>query len=119
MRISPPNSRNTCGFFSPDGRVLIFASTAGKEDPTEPAGGLPAAGGQLPVGFPERHGDLPRRRLAGRALTAAQRRPQVDLAKPEHPITNNDAYDAEGAFSPGRQVDRVSAPAATATQSST
>src|SRR4051812_28945928 len=30
-RISPPNSRNTCGFFSPDGGSLIFASTAGKE----------------------------------------------------------------------------------------
>src|SRR5690242_9096317 len=29
VRISPPNSRNTCGFFSTDGKSLIFASTAG------------------------------------------------------------------------------------------
>src|SRR5215831_8988938 len=27
IRISPEPSRNTCGFFSPDGKSLIFAST--------------------------------------------------------------------------------------------
>ena len=32
IRISPQPSRNTCGFFSPDGRSFIFSSTAGKED---------------------------------------------------------------------------------------
>ena len=31
IRISPEDSRNTCGFFSPDGNSIIFASTAGKE----------------------------------------------------------------------------------------
>ena len=31
VRVSPAGSKNTCGFFSPDGRSLIFASTAGKE----------------------------------------------------------------------------------------
>ena len=36
IRVSPDDSRNTCGFFSPDGRTLIFGSTAGKEDPAEP-----------------------------------------------------------------------------------
>ena len=30
VRISPENSRNTCGFFSPDCSSLIFASTANK-----------------------------------------------------------------------------------------
>ena len=35
VRISPKNSRNTCGFFSPDGNSLIFGSTSGKEDPGE------------------------------------------------------------------------------------
>ncbi|HWP39834.1 MAG TPA: hypothetical protein VNL70_02825, partial [Tepidisphaeraceae bacterium] len=29
IRISPHNSRNTCGYFSPDGNSLIFSSTAG------------------------------------------------------------------------------------------
>ena len=36
-RISPPDSRNTCGWFSPDNKFLIFASTAGKEDPRSSA----------------------------------------------------------------------------------
>src|SRR5437870_324675 len=39
IRISPEKSRNTCGFFSRDGKSLIFASTAGKEKPDEPSGG--------------------------------------------------------------------------------
>src|SRR5687767_7633080 len=30
-RISPPGTRNTCGFFSPNGESLIYASTEGKE----------------------------------------------------------------------------------------
>src|SRR5688572_13406525 len=35
IRISPENSRNTCGNFSPDGKAIIFGSTAGKEKKDE------------------------------------------------------------------------------------
>ena len=52
VRISPPNSRNTCGYFSPDGKSLIFASTAGKEDPNEPAAGYQRQGGSYRWDFP-------------------------------------------------------------------
>jgi hypothetical protein len=50
VRISPPDSRNTCGYFSPDMKSLIFASTAGKEDPNEPTAGYQRQGGtRLPA----------------------------------------------------------------------
>jgi len=44
IRISPEKSRNTCGYFSPDGKSLIFASTAGKEKPDDPTGGYQRQG---------------------------------------------------------------------------
>ena len=122
VRISPPNSRNTCGLFSPDGRTLIFASTAGKEDPNEPAAGYQRQGGNYRWDFPngmeiyradrwqaaveeamKRLGQL-EDTLVGTAPGSDSRAhlhdsyASVDLAK--HAITNNNAYDAEGAFSP-------------------
>ncbi|MDB5298574.1 MAG: WD40-like beta Propeller containing protein, partial [Phycisphaerales bacterium] len=51
-RISPPNSRNTCGYFSPDGHSLIFASTVGKENPDEKEGGYQREGRDYRWGFP-------------------------------------------------------------------
>src|SRR4051812_24438444 len=37
IRITPEGSMNTCGYFSPDGESVIFASTAGKQvAPREP-----------------------------------------------------------------------------------
>jgi Tol biopolymer transport system component len=97
IRISPEDSRNTCGFFSPDGRSLIFASTVGKEDP-----GLPTAGYQregrdyrwsYPVGMEIYRADG----WAG-AISAAEPGKIVNLA--QHALTNNLAYDAECSFSP-------------------
>src|SRR5688500_14909434 len=44
MRISPDKSHNTCGHFSPDGKSIIFGSTAGKESPNEPTGGYQRQG---------------------------------------------------------------------------
>lgn len=95
-RISPPNSRNTCGYFAPDGGSLIFGSTAGKEDPEEPSAGYQRQGGTYRWDFPKgmeiyRANDW----QAGAAAGGA-----ADLAKPANRLTNNDAYDAEGAFSP-------------------
>ena len=52
IRISPEPSRNTCGYFSPDGKSLIFASTAGKEDPTSPPAATSAQGRNYRWAFP-------------------------------------------------------------------
>ena len=49
----PPNSRNTCGYFSPDGYSLLFASTAGKEDPEEPSSGYQRQGGNYRWSYPK------------------------------------------------------------------
>jgi Tol biopolymer transport system component len=100
VRISPPNSRNTCGYFSPDGRSLIFASTAGKEDPNEPAAGYQRQGGNYRWDFPNGmeifRADDWQRAVAGNGGDGA-----VNLAK--YPITKNDSYDAEGSYSPDGQ----------------
>lgn len=105
VRISPPGSRNTCGFFSPDGRSLIFASTAGKEDnPAAPPAGYQRQGGNyrwdFPTGMEIYRADDWRARVE-QAMNSPQRQegvtPAVDLA--ETSITNNAAYDAEGAYS--------------------
>src|SRR2546423_15581990 len=45
VRVSPENSWNSCGYFSPNGRTLIFASTGHKGLPDEPAGGYQRQGG--------------------------------------------------------------------------
>ncbi len=99
VRISPKNSRNTCGYFSPDGRSILFASTAGKEDPSEPSSGYQRQGQKYRWDFPAgmeiyRTDDwkemIYRNEPGGGA--------SVDLAK--HALTDNHVYDAEGSFSP-------------------
>lgn len=102
IRISPEKSRNTCGYFSPDGKSLIFASTTGKEKPDEPTGGYQRQGRSYVWSFP---GGMEIFRFDGwqDALANAKAGGIVDLAK--HPLTNNDVYDAEGSFSPdGRYI---------------
>ena len=98
VRISPPNSRNTCGYFSPDGRSILFASTAGKEDPGGPAAGYQRQGGNYRWDFPNGmeifRSDDWRDAISAAGAGAAP----VDLAR--NRITENDAYDAEGAYSP-------------------
>jgi Tol biopolymer transport system component len=97
IRISPEKSRNTCGYFSPDGKSLIFASTAGKEKPDEPTGGYQRQGRSYVWSFP---GGMEIFRFDGwqDALANAKAGEIVDLAK--KPLTNNEVYDAEGSFSP-------------------
>src|SRR5688572_2195574 len=51
-RISPKNSRDTCGYFWPDGNSIIFGSTAGKEIPDEPSSGYQRQGGNYRWSFP-------------------------------------------------------------------
>jgi Tol biopolymer transport system component len=101
-RISPPNSRNTCGFFSPSGESLIFASTAGKEKPDDgTTAGYQRQGGNYRWDFPEGMEIFRVDGWAERLGTPKQGEPTTqayDLAR--NAITNNDAYDAEGAYSP-------------------
>jgi Tol biopolymer transport system component len=106
FRISPPGSRNTCGYFSPDGKSLIFASTAGKdvkEDPNEaPAGyqrGSNTYRWDFPAGMEVFRFDGWREFLQvpavfSGATTATFENPPLKA------ITANDAYDAECAYSP-------------------
>jgi len=97
VRISPDPSRNTCGFFSPDGKSLIFSSTAGKEDPSEPSEGYQRNGRNYRWAFP--HGmEIFRSDDWEQKASAAGPGGTINLAT--HPITNNAVYDAEGAYSP-------------------
>jgi TolB protein len=95
-RISPQNSRNTCGFFSPDGQSLLFASTAGKENPDVKEGGYQREGRDYRWAFPA---GMEIYKFDGwlQSMQSATNGP-IDLAK--HPLTDNNFYDAECAFSP-------------------
>ncbi|HET6246931.1 MAG TPA: hypothetical protein VFE47_04465 [Tepidisphaeraceae bacterium] len=95
-RVSPEPSRNTCGFFSPDGRSLLFASTAGKEDPTVIEGGYQRKGGDYRWAFPA--GMEIYRSDDWQAQVQAAGGKDIDLAK--HALTDNKVYDAEDSFSP-------------------
>jgi TolB protein len=97
IRISPDDSRNTCGYFSPDGKSIIFGSTAGKERSDEPTGGYKREGRSytwsFPIGMEIFRADDWRVRVE--ALDSTD---HVNLAA--RSMTNNDVYDAECAFSP-------------------
>lgn len=97
IRISPENSRNTCGFFSPDGRTIIFGSTAGKEDPNEPSAGYQRQGRDYRWAYPAGMEIFRADNWEG-AVAAAGPGGQIDLAI--RALTDNSAYDAECAFSP-------------------
>jgi TolB protein len=97
IRISPDDSRNTCGFFSPDGQSLIFASTAGKEKPDEPTGGYQRQGRNYRWSFPTGM-EIFKYDHWLYAMAGLDSLDHVNLAT--NPLTNNDVYDAECAFSP-------------------
>jgi Tol biopolymer transport system component len=97
IRISPENSRNTCGYFSPDGNTVIFASTAGKEDPSEPTSGYQREGHDYRWSYPSGM-EIYRADGWQGAVAVAEPGKIIDLAK--HRLTENSAYDAECAFSP-------------------
>jgi TolB protein len=115
IRVSPAGSKNTCGFFSPDGRSLIFASTAGTEVPPPATAATrqavtttQAATTQATAGYQRSSGtyrwDFPPEMEIFRAdgwedaARAASAKGETNLAR--HRLTNNFAYDAECAFSP-------------------
>jgi Tol biopolymer transport system component len=97
IRISPANSRNTCGYFAPDGHTLIFASTAGKEDPEAPTAGYQRQGRDYRWSYPKGM-EIYRADGWQGAVAAAQPGMIIDLAK--HRLTDNEFYDAEGSISP-------------------
>ena len=96
VRISPEPSRNTCGNFSPDGKTIIFASTARKEDPNEKEGGYQRQGRNYRWGFPTGM-EIYRADHWLEQINAAGGK-DIDLAR--HALTDNKVYDAEDAFSP-------------------
>jgi Tol biopolymer transport system component len=97
IRISPAPSRNTCGYFSPDRNSLIFASTAGKEDPTEPQAGFQREGRDYRWAYP-RGMEIYRVDDWMQNVASVEPGASIDLAKQR--LTDNDSYDAECAFSP-------------------
>jgi TolB protein len=114
-RISPPGTRNTCGFFSPTGESLIYASTEGKEKGDDGTrAGYQRQGGNYRWEFPEgmevfRVDGWAERLHTPQALPAEAGASQPVPAAPapveltKQAITDNDAYDAECAFSPDGQ----------------
>ena len=97
IRISPPGSRNTCGFFSPDGNSIIFA-TAPAVAPATP----PVAPGVSDQKFPAAMEIV---RADGWSAAAAALQPGDPLTLSPQFITHNNAYDAEDSYSPdGRWI---------------
>jgi WD40 repeat protein len=107
-RISPDQSKNTCGYFSPDENSLIFASTGDRltsltTQPTSPTSTATTA----PAGYQRATGtyqwDFPPEMEIYRAdgweaaVQVAGPGGLVNLAL--HPLTHNHAYDAECAYS--------------------
>jgi TolB protein len=94
VRISPDNSRNTCGYFSPDGNSIIFGSTAGKEKADAPVGGYQRQGRDYRWDFSPGMEIFRADDWKSQMGTAKQ----LNLAR--RALTDNDVYDAEGSFSP-------------------
>jgi len=97
VQISPEPSRNTCGYFSPDGQMIIFASTYGKEKPDEPNSGYQRATGKYRWAFPE---GMEIFRYDGWQAQVEKAGPGGKINLATHALTNNNVYDAEDAFSP-------------------
>jgi Tol biopolymer transport system component len=102
-QITPTGSKNTCGYFSADGKGLVFASTGARPPASRPAG--PATGrGRYRWDFEPGMeiyfvGDWPQ------ALDEVRPGAKVGLIPAARRLTTNDVYDAECAISPdGRWI---------------
>lgn len=96
VRISPSPSFNTCGYFSPDGESLIFASTALNPKPKETTGGYQRDKGSYRWTMPD--SQIFRADGWKGAVSAVQPGGSANLA--QHPLTRGDSYKAECAWSP-------------------
>ena len=103
VRVSPEQSRNTCGWFSPDNTTLLFASTAGKEDPSESTPGYQRQGSRYQWAYPKGM-EIYAMPLGDSAGSTSPARFTAEAMAGKR-LTDNDAYDAECAYSPdGRQI---------------
>jgi TolB protein len=105
VRITPSPSRNTSGFFSPDGESIIFASSAGRE---------PEVGKEESPNSDAHSPGSDRRAFASTleifradnwkpAMQTAEEEARFNFAK--HALTRNQAHDAECSYSPdGRYI---------------
>jgi Tol biopolymer transport system component len=98
IRISPPGSWNSCGYFSPDGNALIFASTADQPLAEAPQSGYQRQGGTYRWSFPP-EADIYRADGWQGAIAAVEPGKIANLAR--HRLTDNEIHDGECAFSPG------------------
>ena len=96
IRISPEGSWNTCGFFSPDGNSIIFASTGDRTLPKEEPTGYQREKGSYR--WPTYPSEIFRADGWKSAIAALPPGQNTNLAK--YALTKNDDYDAECAFSP-------------------
>lgn len=105
LRVSGEPSRNTCGWFAPDGQSLLFASTAGKETPDEPTAGYQRDGRDYRWSYPsgmELHVAEPVWQIEPGTF---QKQRIIGWTPQTKALTDNNAYDAEGSFSPdGRHI---------------
>jgi Tol biopolymer transport system component len=99
VRISPSPSRNTCGFFSPGAESILFASSAGKEVAEESTSqpGYQRSTGNYRWDFSP-NVEIFRADNWKPAMETAEPDARFNFAK--HALTDNNAYDAECAFSP-------------------
>ena len=95
-QISPEPSRNTCGYFSPDGKTIIFASTIGREKTDEPSSGYQRQGGNYRWAFPD---GMELFSCDDWQLAVAKAGPGGKATLKLNQLTKNDVYDAECAFS--------------------
>ena len=105
VQISPDGSMNTCGYFSPDGQSILFASTADRKLPDAPPAGYQRQGGggyrwAFPDAMEMYRADGWRQKLPPAASAGEPSAPAAAVNLATTPITKNDAYDAEGAYSP-------------------
>jgi Tol biopolymer transport system component len=102
VQISPPGARSNDGSFSPNGNSLIFASTAGRPSATTRTGESQQAGRDFHWSIPSGM-EIFRADGWPSAVAALQPGESLDLA--QHPITDNDSYNAECSYSPdGRWI---------------
>jgi len=114
-QISAEPSRNTCGWFAPVGKTILFASTAGKEVADEPTAGYQREGRDYRWSYPsgmelwkltyDLHDSSPVTTAPVLdpnsnqvASTPAAFNPELVTRRTA--LTDNTAYDAEGSFSP-------------------
>ena len=101
IRISPEGSWNSCGYFSPDGNSLIFASSRKPLVKDAPAPTTAGSGRSRYAWAMPKEAEIFRAEGWKGSIAALAPGGSADLAQVQ--LTHNDAYDAEGSYSPDGQ----------------